>query len=189
MSKIPIDILKSIQAERLVTKRWLLEKIIDYSMYSLFASLFPFIAIMQFSSDLSKNEPIILSLLFLILVITISSLLVYSIINLYSLKRISGLSRGKNLGLIKKIAENNNWNISSTNHQITIIDFSWQDAGTDWGKQMTILYDEKDILVNCISFGLHSSPSPFHWFANKRKINILKVEFENKIKNVLQQRA
>ena len=54
---------------------------------------------------------------------------------------------------------------------------------------MTIIYDGTDLLVNCISFGLHSSPSPFHWFANKRKVNKLTAEFENGIKNVLQQRV
>ena len=101
----------------------------------------------------------------------------------------SRISRGKNSNLIKKIAEKNEWNISANNQQIAIINFSWKDSGTDWGKQMTIIYDGTDLLVNCISFGLHSSPSPFHWFANKRKVNKLTTEFENGIKNVLQQRV
>ena len=73
---------------------------------------------------------------------------------------------------------------------MTILNLTWKESGGfDWGKQLTIIYDGTDVLVNYISFGLHSSPSPFHWFANKRKINKLKTEFESGIKNVLQQRV
>ncbi|MFD2543748.1 hypothetical protein ACFSSB_15585 [Lacinutrix gracilariae] len=189
MSRFPIDIPKSIQTEKLVIKEWLFVRISEYFLYLMFVIAFPFIAIMELNSDLNKNEPIGFSIFFLILSFILSSLLIYSIFNVNSVKRISGLSRGKNSNLIKKIAEKNNWNIQSTNQQMTIINFSWQDSGTDWGKQMTILYNENDILVNCISFGVGSSPSPFHWFANKRKVNKLTAEFENEIKNVLQQRV
>jgi hypothetical protein len=188
MSRFSIDIPKSKQAEKLVIKEWLLVKVSKYLFYLVIFMAFPFASIMKLNSDFNKNEPITLSLLFLVLAITLSSLFIYSIINLNSLKRINGLSRGKNSSLIKKIAKHNNWNISSSNQQITIIHFSRQDVGTDWGKQITILYDKNDILVNCISFGINSDPSPFHWFANKRKVNKLKKEFEKGIKNVLQQR-
>ena len=144
---------------------------------------------MEFNSNLNKDEPIGLSIVFLIFAMIIVGLIIYSIFNVYKLKRIKGISRGENSNLIKKIAKKNEWNISANDQQIAIINFSWQDSGTDWGKQMTIIYDGTDLLVNCISFGLHSSPSPFHWFANKRKVNKLTVEFENGIKNVLQQRV
>ena len=188
MSRIPIDIPKSKKTGKLISRRWLLEKLFEYLLPLMLVGMFPFMAIMEFSSDLNKNEPIGLSLSFLIFTLTIGGFMIYSIFNVYNLKRINGISRGKNSNLIKKIAEKNEWNISANNQQISIINFSWQDSGTDWGKQMTILYDEKDILVNCISFGLYSSPSPFHWFANKRKVNKLRAEFENEIKNVLQHR-
>src|SRR5690606_40355912 len=127
------------------------------------------------------------SLVLLVLAILTSGIIIYSVKNLNSLKRIVGLSRNVNSALIIKIAERNKWNIFSHNEQATIINFSWENPGTDWGKQMTILYDGNDVLVNCISFALFSTPSPFHWFANKRKINKLQTEFENEIKNVLQQ--
>ena len=182
MSRLAIDIPKSIQTEKLVIKEWLFVKISEYVFYLMFVLSFPFIAIMDLISNLNRNEPVGLSIFFLILSLVLSCLLIYSILNINSTRRISGLTRGKNSNLIKKIAENNNWNIQFTNQQLTIISFSWQDSGTDWGKQMTILYDKKDILVNCISFGLHSSPSPFHWFANKRKVNKLLTEFEKEKK-------
>lgn len=156
----------------------------------MFVIAFPFIWILEFNSDLTKNQPIGMSLTFLILSLTFSYLLIYSILNLNTLKRIKGLSRGQNTNLIKKIAEKNNWNIYSSNQQMIILNLNWKESGGfDWGKQLTIIYDVNDILANCISFGLHSSPSPFHWFANKRKINKLKTEFENGLKNVLQHRV
>ena len=189
MSRFPIDIPKSKKTEKLVIKEWLFVKISEYFFYLMFIIAFPFASIMELISDLNKNEPIGFSIFFLVLSLIFSGLIIYSIFDLNSLKRINGLSRGKNSNLIKKIAENNKWNVQSTNQQMTIINFSWKDAGTDWGKQMTILYDDKDILVNCISFGIASSPSPLHWFANKRKVTKLKSEFENGIKNVLQQRV
>ncbi len=185
-----IDIPKSKQTEKLVFKQWLLERIAEYFVYGMLVIAFPFISFMEFNSDLTKNEPIGMSLILLILSLTFSFLLIYSIMNLYTLKRIKGLSRGQNTSLIKKIAKNNNWNIYSSNQQITILNLTWKESsGFDWGKQLTIIYDGTDVLLNCISFGLNSSPSPFHWFENKRKINNLKAEFENETKNTLQRRT
>jgi hypothetical protein len=182
MSRIPIDITKSKKTGKLVTRQWLLEKLFEYIPSLLLVGMLLFIAIMEFNSNLNKNEPAGLSLSILIFTFIISGFMIYSIFNVYQLKRIKGISRGKNLSLIKKIAEKNNWNVSANNQEISTINFSWQDSRTDWGKQMTILYDRNDVLVNCISFGLFSSPSPFHWFANQRKVNKLKTEFENGIK-------
>ncbi|GAA4298237.1 hypothetical protein GCM10023163_19210 [Aestuariibaculum suncheonense] len=141
--------------------------------------IFLFIALKEFNSNLNNDKPIGLSLVFLIFTLAIGGFMIYSIFNVYKLKRIKGISRVKNSNLIERIAKKNKWNISTNNQQITIINFSWKDSGTDWGKQMTIIYDRTDLLVNCISFGLNSSPSPFHWFANKRKVNELTTEFEN----------
>lgn len=138
---------------------------------------------MQFYSDLIKNLPIGFSLVLLILSNSFSFSLIYAIADLKKLERIKGLSRGNNLNLIKKIAKRNNWNIYSSNQQMTILNLNWKESnGLDWGKQLTIIYDGSDILVNCISFGLHSNPSPFHWFANKQKITKLKAEFESQVK-------
>lgn len=188
MSRISIDVPKSRQTKKLVIRESLLVKSIEYFFFFILVMMFPFIFILQLNSDIDKSEPIGISIFFLTVSLIVSSLMIYSFFDMNSLKRISGLSRGKNSTLIKKIAKDNKWVISSMNQQITIISFSWKDSGigTDWGKQMTILFDGNDILVNCISFGTHSSsnPSPFHWFPNRRKVNKLKTAFENEIKNI-----
>jgi hypothetical protein len=179
MSRIPINISKSKKAEKLITRRWLLEKSFEYLLPLMLIGMFLFIVIMEFYLSLNKNESIGLFLSLLIFTLIFSAFIVYSIFNVYTLKRIRGISRGKNSNLIKKIVKKNNWDMSANDQQISIINFSWRDSGTDCGKQMTILYDRNDILVNCISFGFFSSPSPFHWFANQRKVNKLKTEFES----------
>ena len=160
------------------------------NFFPLFLSLmFPYICVLKFYSDLTKNEPFGISLFLLILSLLFFIGVIYSIRNIYSTKRIKGIHKNKNRVLISEIIKRNNWNVLEENKKMTIITFSWKDGVTDWGKRLTILYDKKDILVNCISFGLFSSPSPFHWFANKRKVNKLKKEFESGIENVLQHRV
>jgi len=188
MSVLKVDIQKSIQAEKLIFKRCFLEEITDYFLYGMMVICFPFIWVLELNSDLTKNQPIGMSFTLLILSLTFSILLIYSILNLNTMKRIKGLSIEQNTNLIKKIAKKNNWNIYSNSHQMTALNFTWKESfGLDWGKQMTIIYDETDILVNCVSFGRYETPSPIHWFANKRRTNKLTAEFENGIKNILQQ--
>ncbi len=189
MTRISIDIPKSKSAERLITKQWLINKLLDYLLPLMIVGMFVFITIMEFKSDLKNNEPIGLSLTFLILTTTIGAFVIYALLNLYKLKRIKGLSRGQNSSVIRKIAEKYKWKISTNNQQISTLNITWENSGgLDWGKQITVIYDKTDILVNCISFGLHSSPSPFHFFANRNKINKLRTEFEREI-NVLQHRV
>ncbi len=144
---------------------------------------FPFLSFLALSKKISNQEPYTLILICLIISFVFSTLLIYSIVNIYSLKRIKGLSRGKNRKIINEIVKTKGWEELVSNQQMTAINFSWRLTGTDWGKQMTILYDEDDILVNCISFGLFSSPSPFHWFANKKKVTELEISFLRKINN------
>ncbi|MEM9078154.1 MAG: hypothetical protein AAGC43_14010 [Bacteroidota bacterium] len=97
------------------------------------------------------------------------------------MERIKGISKEQNSKLVMEISEDNNWRILTKNEKMTIIGFSWKESGMDWGKQMTILYDAEDILVNCISYGLFSTPSPFHWFANRKKVSRLKYKFKKRV--------
>jgi hypothetical protein len=189
MNRITIDISKSLKAEKIITREWFIEKLNNYLLPLVLILIFPSLAIMGMISNLIKNESIKLYLCLSVFSLIISGFLIYSVFSVYKLQRIKGLSRGKNSNFIKKIAKRNKWNISENNQHISIINFSWKETGTDWGKQITILYDKNEILVNCISFGLYSSPSPFHWFANRRKVNKLIKEFEIEIKNVLQHRV
>ena len=108
MSRFPIDIPKSKQIEKLVIKEWLLVKISEYFFYLMFVIAFPFASIMKLNSDLNKDETIGFSIFFLVLSLIFSGLMIYSIFDLNSLKRINGLSRGKNSNLIKRLRKKMN---------------------------------------------------------------------------------
>lgn len=182
MNTYPIDISKSKKAQRLIFKKWFLTKLFDRIFELPFILYFPFLSGMYLFSKINNQEHYGIAILYFVFAISVCGMLLYSVYHLNSLTRISGISRGQNSQMIKDIAESYNWKIESNNQQITIISFSWQETGTDWGKQMTILYDRKDILINCTSYGLFSTPSPFHWFANRKKVNKLKSEFNKRIK-------
>ncbi|SFO02023.1 hypothetical protein SAMN04487989_1126 [Bizionia echini] len=183
MTKISIDISKSKKTEKLVIRQWLINKLLDYLIPLTITGIFIFMSTMELKSDLENSEPIALTLTLSLITISIGIFVIYSLKNLYKLERIKGLSREQNSVIIKEIAEKNGWNISTNNQQISTLNIPWENSGgLDWGKQLTIIYDKTDILVNCVSFGLHSTPSPFHWFTNKRKINKLKMEFKSGIK-------
>ena len=187
MNTYPIDIIKSKKAEKLVFKKWFLTKLFDRIFELPYILFFPFLSGMYLFSKIDNKESYGIAIIYFGIAITLCGMLFYSVYHLNSLTRISGISHRQNSQMIKDIAENNNWKIESNNQQMTIISFSWQETGTDWGKQMTIIYDRNDILVNCTSYGLFSTPSPFHWFANRKKINKLKTEFNKLIKNAVQQ--
>jgi hypothetical protein len=155
-----------------------LNKFLEYFTPILLSFVFPYIFILEFYSNLTKNEPFELSLFLLILSLLFFIGVFYSIKNLNKKERIKGIHKNKNKILISEIIKKNNWNILEENKNMTSINFLWKDGITDWGKKLTIFYVGKDILINCISYGRYSKPSPFHWFANKRKVNKLKKEFE-----------
>ena len=185
----PIKITESKANDKLIFKKSLFDKLSDLMVEIPIIVFIPFLCGFALFKKISDGEPFVGTLFLFILFLSISVLMIYSMSTLNSLERITGKSRGQNSKAIKEIAEFYNWKIYSNNQQMTIISFSWKETGTDWGKQMTILYDKEDILVNCTSYGLFSTPSPFHWFANRKKVNKLKSEFNKRIKNALQQRV
>ena len=178
----PIKISESKTENKLIFEKSIFEKISDLMLEIPIILFIPILCGFALFKKITTEEQYVGALILFTLSLIISGLIVYSLFTLNLLERVKGNSRGQNSKIIKEIAEINNWKIHSDNQQMTIISFSWKETGTDWGKQMTILYDKKDILINCISYGLLSSPSPFHWFANKRKVNKLKTEFIERIK-------
>lgn len=182
-----IDILESIKLEKIFLRENFFIKLTNYILPLSHVFFFLYITGYNFYSDLIKNEPIGLSVSLLLLVSIIGIATVFALTKINTLTCVKGISEYENSQIVKEIALKNDWKIHSSNPQMMVIKFSSLDSGTDWGKQMTILYDGNDILVNCISFALGSTPSPFHLFANRKKISKLNAEFELKIKNAQQQ--
>ena len=173
-----IDINESIKAEKLISNELIIDKIIVILFPIILTFVFPITSGIQLYSNLKNNESLLLGILLFVLSIFISFSIIFWIRNLNKLKRIKGFSKTENLKLIKKISKDNEWKINSISENLIILDLNTKKSGIEWEKRMIIINKGNDILVNCMTYGKYSSPSIFHWFANKRKINKLKFEFE-----------
>jgi hypothetical protein len=94
--------------------------------------------------------------------------------------KIKGINKTENTKIIKEIVEINNWKIHTDNNELNIINISFLDTQTDYGKQIIVIYNHSDILINCTSFALGKTPNPFNWFSNKNMIRKVETEFMNK---------
>ena len=176
--KNTIHIQKSINEERLIETRSIAEKISEYFLLGMLILVFPAITLNDFffkNSNIISNE---LQSIELILSIVFSSLLIYALSTRNKLYRINGISREQNQILIEKFATENKMKLSINKKDLIIFNLHWENSsGFDWGKQVTVFFDDSDLLVNCKSFGIHGINSPFHWIANKRMIKKLKRKF------------
>ena len=104
------------------------------------------------------------SVLFFVLSLAFASVLGYKMKHLFDLKRLSGISEAKNRVLAKKIAKELDWRVERDNAHYLIA--SLGASAFSWGEQITILYDETDVLINVFSKGSFGTKSPFS-FGNK----------------------
>lgn len=175
-----ININDSIKAEKLISNELIIDKIIVILFPIILTFVFPLISGIQLYSNLKNKESLLLGILLFALSIFVSFLIILWIRNLNKLELIKGFSKTENLKLIKRTSKENNWEISSVNENLIVINLNSKKSGIEWEKRMIIINEENYILINCMTFGRYSSPSIFHWFENKRKVNKIKNEFENK---------
>jgi len=178
-----IDIPKSKQKGRVVRKTLLIEPLIDFLTYVVLVGAYPILSGFFFFDQLEKKEHLVPALILFGLAIILGGLLLYSIINLDRLKRINGALKDQNRQAIKNLTENLGWTLQIHNQQVSILSPPWNWFSTNWGRQVIVIYDRQDILINSTSYGLHDIKSPFHWFGNRKLEQIVRDNFEEKIKN------
>jgi hypothetical protein len=178
-----IDILKSKQKERVIRKTWLIEPILDFLTYVVLVGAYPFISGLFFFDQLEKGDYLVGASILFALSLILGGLLLYSIINLDRLKRISGTLKERDRETIKDLTEKLGWNLQIHNQQLSILSPPWSWLSTNWGRQIVVIYDRQDILINSTSYGLHDLKSPFHWFGNRKLERIVRDNFEKGIKN------
>lgn len=177
-----IDIVKSKKKGRLVRKTWLIEPIFDFIIYGAIVGFLPFSAGFFFIGHLKNHQNLfIVSILFLV-ALAFCGLLFFSVMTLDVLKRTQGTLKEQNREFVKEVIEQLGWSIQQHNQQLTIAIPPWRIFSTNWGRQVVIIYDKGDILVNSTTYGLHDLKSPFHWFGNRKLESQLIVRFEEKIK-------
>jgi len=177
-----VDILKSKEKERVVSKTSWFEKINDFLTYTALIGAIPTIIIILLISQIKKGLDIIGPIVFLSIALGIGILLLYSLLNLDKLQRIKGTIKEQNRNAIKELAKELGWNIKMDNNEITIAAQTSNFFSTNWGRQILILYDGQDILINCQAFSLQGFKSPFHWSGNRDLEKMIKEEFEKRLK-------
>ena len=79
-----------------------------------------------------------------------------------------------------KVIENSldqKWEIITNDSHSIIFAANYEWISWNYGKQLTIIFSNEKILINCISFGRGNCNSPFHWFANRKVENKILAEF------------
>ena len=173
-----IDITKSKKTGRLVKKTWLIEPIYDFLFYTLIVGIFPFITGLNLFEEIKSKSNLTESLILLILSIIVATYLFRAVLGLDKLTRINGEQKELNREAIKLTAESLNWRIIQHNKQFSILIPPWKFLSTNWGREIVVIYDKQDILINCLTYGLHDLKSPFHRNSNLKMSKQLTEKFK-----------
>ncbi|WP_435414565.1 hypothetical protein [Polaribacter aestuariivivens] len=186
MNILKINIKKSLNFERLYFDKSFIENLRENGLIIANLMFFLYVTGTNFYQNIEKSKPFGWTLFFLIVVIIIISLGIISFLNSKKLEKLEGITQSENTKILKKIVNRNRWKLFEENKNLNIINISFLDTKTDYGKQIIVLYKKNDILINCTSFAFGKTPNPYSWFSNKKMVEKFKTEFiENK--NALQQ--
>jgi hypothetical protein len=172
-----INIEKSILKARLITKSWFIERILNCLFYFILLVSFPLAAGLFLLAQYKNNGSIIYATLLLLITLIYSAILLYSFININNLKRIHGISKDQNKEFIREIFENLELQIIKQENELTVCKYSSNSL-----RQITVLYDNLDVLINSTTYALYDYKSPFHWFIDRKIENALIEKLEAKIK-------
>ena len=169
-----INILKTREKRKLIYKESVFFRILDTLFAYVLISIFPFLSIINiYHNGFSER-----SIIYLLLSIILYGFLVYSTINITKLRSFQGIDCLENRKRILKILEKTNWEVRTNRSDLVIAHEDFHLLSWDWGKELVIIFEKNEILINCISFGQSQMKSPFHWFVNRKRENEIISEFE-----------
>lgn len=145
---LKIDVEASIAKGKLVCSSWFVN-LINQVMPILFFLFFLFCDY-GYLRELNFNPPWILVFLIILFLIFSLFILINRLVFMDKLTKVEGISPSKNKEIIETIVKANEYEILKEETDITIIKAS-QRFGTK--RQLTIIFDRNNILVNVISFG------------------------------------
>lgn len=177
-----IDIEKSKVKNRLVTKTWMIEQILNFIFYAVLIVSFPFSSGLFLFAQFKNGGNLFYVTILLIVTLLFSGLLLYSVLNLNKLRKIQGVSKEQNIEFTLEVVEQLGWKILTHDQQLIIANPSGRWFSSNCNRQIVLLYDNQDVLINITYYGLHDFKLPFHWFGNRNLERQLIEEFEQKIK-------
>jgi len=178
--KIEID--KSILTGKLKSRTLLIEPVLNWINYSALIFSFPLSSALLLFAQINREGNLFYVTNLLIATILFCGFLLYSVLNLNKLRRVPGVSKELNIELTTEIAGKLGWKIITRDQQLLIANPSGRRFSSNWGRQVVIIYDKQDVLINSTYYGLHDFKSPFHWFGNRKLERQLIERFEENIK-------
>ncbi|MGH1386325.1 hypothetical protein [Kordia sp.] len=187
MNYYEIDIDASLKKRKLIYKRkglfaTFMDLLFVASFEVIVTIIFPFIAIAVFINNFDDTESFFLDLLLVIVSLLTATYICLSFFFNNRLQQIKGVSGSKNRTIIKEYFKDLvDWKQVRQDQLIYIFEKGWDWTSLSYGRQITILYDGKDILINCISFTKYRTGSPFSWFFDRKIEKKLKQVFLEKL--------
>ncbi len=126
------------------------------------------------------SQKIISVIVIAILTISVSAILYSQIRNIFKFESFSGDSVENNRKLFELISKENGWVILRNNRKYMIILLPV--TGFSWKKQISVIFNKNNILVNIMTFGLHDIKSPFHYYSTKAILEQIKSKFNQNSK-------
>jgi hypothetical protein len=181
-----IDVEKSIKNQKVYRKNWIIEKVIDFLINLIFILSFPFIAFINWKRSLN-TDGILFSTFLFIIALFLALLFFFAWLNINKLRKVKGISPKENKALIATILEEFEWELYRNNIQFAQASIDWNWSSFDYGKELVVIYENDNILINCVSFGRGDIKLFSHWFINRKKENEIIKEFESRINLKLRQ--
>jgi hypothetical protein len=185
-----IDIAKSIDQNRLIYNsiygkldmlfnRFFLPPLVFIASISLPVSFY-YIALEDPTLRDTESIFLIFSILLLMLFLLLDFKIIKSVKKYHLLYRIKGKSNEINRKMVKEIIAECNWVVYEDTEEMSVLSLPMSKYLTNWGSQLVIIYDDKDILINCTSFN-RAGESSFHLEEDQEETNKFKEYFKNKL--------
>ncbi|MBD1397169.1 hypothetical protein H9Q13_08340 [Pontibacter sp. JH31] len=176
--KYQIDIQRSKATRRLKRKISMVELLSQYFLLTTWVLAFPTIlGSMYFNAF--RADPIVEVLFFLSVILSCGML--YSILTSNKLYLIHGLTAEQNHLLSEKVSKKLDWINSRRSRILNVFFPKWSRYSTHYGREVTVIYDSKEVLINSTTFLRYDLISPFHWFADRSVEKKFKTEFEKEV--------
>ena len=174
----PIDVKMSRQKGRVVRKTGTGASVFDLAIYVMLIAIFPFLGSVELFGNISRGTLGFWSIVFFISSCALGLGLAYSVLNMDRLKRIRGISREKNREFVRETARILGWQLRNGNTEFALLTPPWNWSQLNWGRDLVVIYDGSDILVNCVTYGKGKFRSPGHWFSSRRFERVFIEVFE-----------
>ena len=173
----PIDVQESINKNKLVFHKNLFDKII-----SIFGKVFIVLCILFTSFFIFlgeiKNNNLLIASIILFFGITLIIVFLFILKSNKDLKLIKGKSKHNNIYRIKNFIKKKNYSVLRKEQNYIKIEIHNMFSGFHWGRNMYIVFNDDNILINASTIDPFGFIIPFHFFGNRKIENKFLKEFK-----------